>query len=158
MHMGLPIHLLRMSFAMLPRANCWDEMVTERVDLLARVLMSRRSLRPGSARSPRSRRLKATFGVPGFLIWPAAALELTSAVLLLVALGVQPVALVLAGWCLLTAAIFHTSWSDQIQQIMILKKMTMAGGFLMLAKSRRVSTLCLHRAGTRRLFSGKARS
>src|ERR1700730_1027368 len=92
-------------------------MVTERVDLLARVLMSRRSLRPGSARSPRSRRPKATFGVPGFLIWPAAALELTSAVLLLVGLGAQPVALVLAGRCLLTAAIFHTAWSCQIQQI-----------------------------------------
>ena len=77
----------------------------------------------------------AAYGVPGYLIWPAAVLELIGGALLVAGFAIQPLALVLSGWCVLTAAIFHTAWSDQVQQIMFLKNMTMAGGFLMLAKS-----------------------
>jgi putative oxidoreductase len=39
-------------------------------------------------------------------------------------------ALVLAGWCLVTAAIFHSDFGDHAQQIQLLKNMAMAGGFL----------------------------
>jgi putative oxidoreductase len=73
-------------------------------------------------------------GVPGILIYPAAALELCGAALLLLGLGVRPVSWVLAGWCVLTAAIFHTKFSDAGQRNNFFKNMTMAGGFLMLAK------------------------
>ncbi len=48
----------------------------------------------------------AAYGVPGLLLWPAAALEIGSGVLLLLGLGLRPLGLVLAGWCLLTALIF----------------------------------------------------
>jgi putative oxidoreductase len=53
----------------------------------------------------------------------------------LVALGYRNrvVALLLAGFCLLSAAIFHHQFADQIQVIMFLKNVSMAGGFLMLA-------------------------
>ena len=74
-------------------------------------------------------------GVPGILIWPAAALEIGGGILLIVGLWVQPLSLVLAGWCLLTAAIFHTAFADPTQVVMFLKNLTMAGGFLLLAKS-----------------------
>ena len=39
----------------------------------------------------------------------------------------------LAGWCLLTAIIFHADFEDQNQKINFMKNMVMAGGFLILA-------------------------
>jgi putative oxidoreductase len=75
------------------------------------------------------------YGVPGALIWPAAAWEIGGGILLLTGLWIQPLSILLAGWCLLTAAIFHTAWADQTQMIMFLKNMTMAGGFMILARA-----------------------
>jgi putative oxidoreductase len=124
--------------AAMRRINAYVEMATGRADLPARGLMSLLFLLSGlgklTAVAPTQAYMTA-FGVPGILLWPAAALELAGGVLLAIGLAIRPVALLLAGWCLLTAAIFHTAWSDQIQQIMFLKNMTMAGGFLMLAKT-----------------------
>lgn len=75
------------------------------------------------------------YGVPGVLLWPAAALEIGGGVMLLIGFKTRPLSIGLAGWCLLTAFIFHTKFSDPIQMIMFLKNMTMAGGFLALANS-----------------------
>jgi putative oxidoreductase len=75
------------------------------------------------------------YGVPGALIWPAAAWEIGGGVLLLIGLWTRPLALLLAGWCLLTAFIFHTAFADQNQMINFLKNMVMAGGFLLLART-----------------------
>lgn len=77
----------------------------------------------------------AAYGVPTVLIWPAAAFEMGSGVLLLLGLWTRPLGLLLAGWCLLTAAIFHTAFADQNQLINFLKNLTMAGGFLLLARA-----------------------
>lgn len=35
--------------------------------------------------------------------------------------------------CLLTAAIFHTNLSDHVQNLMLLKNIAMAGGFMLLS-------------------------
>lgn len=75
------------------------------------------------------------YGVPEFLIWPAAAFELGSGILLVTGFKVREISLPLAGWCLLTAAIFHRDFADQIQVMMFLKNLTMAGGFLLLARN-----------------------
>ncbi|CAN5923071.1 DoxX family protein [soil metagenome] len=75
------------------------------------------------------------FGVPGVLVWPAAAWEIAGGLLLLIGLWTRPLALLLASWCLLTAVIFHTAFADQLQMMMFLKNMTMAGGFLLLART-----------------------
>jgi putative oxidoreductase len=116
----------------------WINVTANRVDLPARVLMSLLFLASGvgkiSAIAATQAYMKA-FGVPGVLIWPAAAWEIIAGIFLLIGLGIRPLALLLAGWCLLTATIFHVGWADQIQQLMFLKNMTMAGGFLMLAKT-----------------------
>ena len=53
--------------------------------------------------------------------------------LLLVGLYIRPVSLLLAGWCVLTAAIFHTKFSDLDQLMNFFKNVTMAGGFLIFA-------------------------
>ena len=75
------------------------------------------------------------YGVPGVLVWPAAAFEIGSGVLLVAGYQLRPLAILLSGWCLLTAAIFHHEFSDQMQMINFLKNLTMAGGFLLLARS-----------------------
>ncbi|MDB6159402.1 MAG: putative transrane DoxX family protein [Gammaproteobacteria bacterium] len=75
------------------------------------------------------------FGVPGILIWPAAAWEILAGAFLLIGLWTRPLSLLLAGWCLLTAFIFHMKWADPMQLINFPKNMTMAGGFLLVARS-----------------------
>jgi putative oxidoreductase len=77
----------------------------------------------------------AAYGVPAVLVWPAAAFEIGSGALLLLGLWTRPLGVLLAGWCLLTAAIFHTTFADQNQLINFLKNLAMAGGFLLLARA-----------------------
>jgi putative oxidoreductase len=69
------------------------------------------------------------------LVWPAAGWEFVAGFALVAGFGVHPVALLLAGWCFLTAAIFHTAFSDLNQLMNLFKNVTMAGGFLMLARN-----------------------
>lgn len=73
------------------------------------------------------------FHVPGVLVWPAAAWELGAGTLLAVGLFTNLVAIGLACWCLLTAAIFHTALADQDQLFNFFKNITMAGAFVLIA-------------------------
>ncbi|KAF2733019.1 DoxX family protein [Polyplosphaeria fusca] len=80
------------------------------------------------------------YGVPGILIYPAAAFELVSATLLLIDRQIFHVGWLLAGWCVLTGVIFHRDWvgdGAQTQLMMFLKNLVMAGGFLVLAERGR---------------------
>lgn len=71
--------------------------------------------------------------VPGTLLWPTIIFEIGAGLLIVVGYRTRLVALLVAGFCLLTAAIFHTQFGDQIQMIMFLKNIAMAGGFVLLA-------------------------
>lgn len=107
------------------------------VDVLARLLLSALFLVSGAGKLATvhaTQAYMAHYGLPPVLLWPAAALELCAGTLLVAGWYLRPLALVLAGWCLLTAAIFHTAWSDQMQLINFLKNLAMAGGFLLLAR------------------------
>jgi putative oxidoreductase len=73
------------------------------------------------------------YGIPTELLAPTIAFETGAGVLLLIGLGTRIVALLLAGFSLITAAIFHSDFSDQIQMIMFLKNLAMTGGFLAIA-------------------------
>jgi putative oxidoreductase len=75
------------------------------------------------------------YGVPEILVWPAAAWEYAAGILLVMGFYIRPISVLLAGWCFLTAAIFHTKFSDLDQLMNFFKNMTMAGGFLIFAKS-----------------------
>ena len=70
------------------------------------------------------------FGVPGFLIFPAIAVEIILPVLVIVGYRARLAAGVLAVFCLMTAFLFHFDFSDQSQLVSFLKNIGLAGGFL----------------------------
>lgn len=72
-------------------------------------------------------------GVPGALLWPTIVFEIGSGLLVMVGFQTRLTAFLMAVFCLLTGAIFHHAFADQIQLIMLLKNVSMAGGFLLLA-------------------------
>ncbi len=111
---------------------------TRLVDLPARLLMSLLFLWSGFGKlagNAATQHYMQAYGVPGMLSWPAAAWEIGGGLLLLLGLWIRPVSILMAGWCVLTAAIFHTAFSDQNQMINFFKNMTMTGGFLLIARA-----------------------
>src|SRR5512135_2719855 len=75
----------------------------------------------------------ASAGVPGALLPLVLALEVGGSVAIIAGFLTRPVAVLLAGFSLISAALFHAHFQDQIQMIMFLKNLSMAGGFLFLA-------------------------
>lgn len=74
----------------------------------------------------------ASVGVPGALLPAVIALEVLGAVAIIVGLQTRIAAFLLAGFTLLAAILFHGNLADQMQQIMFLKNVAIAGGFLIL--------------------------
>ena len=74
------------------------------------------------------------FGLSGVLLVPTIAFEIGAGLLIVAGLMTRPTALALALFSLLTAVIFHANFADQIQSIMFLKNVSMAGGLLLLAR------------------------
>ena len=73
-------------------------------------------------------------GVPGTLIYPTILFEVGAGLAIVVGYQTRIVALALAGFCLVTAFIFHNDLADQTQFVMFMKNVAMAGGFLFLAR------------------------
>ncbi len=74
-----------------------------------------------------------SMGVPGILLPLVIALEIGGAILVIAGLWTRMAALALAGFTILSAALFHADFSDQMQQIQFMKNFAIAGGFLFLA-------------------------
>src|SRR5581483_9787262 len=72
-------------------------------------------------------------GVPGALLPLVIATELGGGLLIVAGWWTRAAAFALAGFTVLTALLFHANLADQIQQIMFLKNISIAGGFLLLA-------------------------
>ena len=70
-------------------------------------------------------------GVPGGLLPLVIVLELGGGLAIIAGFYTRVVALLLAGFTVLTALLFHTG-ADQIQQIMFMKNLGLTGGFLFL--------------------------
>lgn len=103
---------------------------------IARVLMALIFILSGLSKlgaSDAVRGYMEAMGVPGALLWPTIAFEIGAGVLVALGYRTRVIALLLAGFCLVTAAVFHHQFTDQIQMIMFLKNIAMAGGFLLLA-------------------------
>ncbi|MET0429684.1 MAG: DoxX family protein [Microvirga sp.] len=73
------------------------------------------------------------YGVPAALLPPAILVELFGGLLVMAGLLSRAAALVLCAFCLLTALVFHTAFTDPEQIIHFTKNLAMAGGFLLLA-------------------------
>lgn len=71
-------------------------------------------------------------GVPGALLPAVIVTELGGALAIILGWRTRVVAALLAGFSVLTALIFHNNFADQIQMIMFLKNLSIAGGFLLL--------------------------
>jgi putative oxidoreductase len=71
-------------------------------------------------------------GVPGALLPLVIVLEVLGAAAIVIGWQTRFVAALLAGFTLLSAALFHNNFADQIQSIMFLKNLAIAGGFLLL--------------------------
>ena len=74
-----------------------------------------------------------SFGIPGFLLWPAIILEIILPILIIIGYRTQISAILLAIFCIATAMIFHFDFANQMQTIAFLKNLGLAGGFLFIA-------------------------
>jgi putative oxidoreductase len=75
----------------------------------------------------------ASAGVPGALLPLVILLEVGGAVAIIFGWKVRLVSVLMAGFTAITAFIFHSNFGDQIQMIMFMKNLSIAGAFLMLA-------------------------
>lgn len=77
----------------------------------------------------------ASVGLPGILLWPTIALELLGGISIVVGFQTRFAAVALAVFTVVAAVLFHNNMADQMQSIMFLKDIAIAGGFLLLASS-----------------------
>jgi len=74
----------------------------------------------------------SSLGVPGALLPIVIGTEVLGALAIVLGWQTRITAFLLAGYSLLTALVFHANFADQIQMIMFLKNVSIAGGFLLL--------------------------
>ena len=71
--------------------------------------------------------------LPGILLWPTIALEVLGGLALAAGYKTRYVAFALAIFSIVAAAVFHRNFADQMQMILFLKNIAMAGGLLLFA-------------------------
>jgi putative oxidoreductase len=71
-------------------------------------------------------------GVPGLLLPAVIALELLGGLAVVFGWQARIAAFLLAGFSLLSAILFHAPSGDQMQMVMFMKNLGLAGGFLMI--------------------------
>ncbi len=70
---------------------------------------------------------------PELLVWGVIALELLGGLAILFGVLSRSAALLLAGFTLVAAVLFHWKPADQMQHIMFMKNLAIAGGLMLLA-------------------------
>ena len=71
-------------------------------------------------------------GVPAMLLPLVIAVELLGGLAVMLGWHTRIAAFLLAGFSLLSALLFHANFGDQVQMIMFMKNISIAGGFLMI--------------------------
>lgn len=74
----------------------------------------------------------ASMGVPSALLPLVIATEVIGSIAIIIGWHTRIAAFLLAGFTLLAGILFHNNFADQIQTIMFLKDIALAGGFLLL--------------------------
>ena len=107
------------------------------LNIAARVLMSQIFIISGIGKITGyagTQAYRAKMGVPGALLPLVILTELGGGLALLFGFQARWVALALAGFCVVSALIFHLNPSDQMQMINLMKNFAMAGGLLMFVR------------------------
>ena len=73
-----------------------------------------------------------SLGMPGFFLIPAILLEIVTPIFIIVGYKVKISAALLSLFCIATAIIFHTDFTNQMELISFMKNIGLAGGFLFL--------------------------
>ena len=73
------------------------------------------------------------YGVPEILFFPSLSLEIVFPILLIVGYKTKFSASIMALFTLTVALIFHTNFENQMESIIFLKDIAIAGGFLIIA-------------------------
>jgi putative oxidoreductase len=71
-------------------------------------------------------------GLPGFLAWPSIIFEILLGASMLVGFQARIMGLLGAGFCVLTAVLYHLQPADQMQMIIFFKNLGVAAAFLMI--------------------------
>lgn len=70
-------------------------------------------------------------GLPAILAWPTIIFEFAVGILLILGYQVRIIAILAAGFCVLSGLLYHFNPADQMQMTMFFKNLALAGGFLM---------------------------
>jgi putative oxidoreductase len=104
-------------------------------DLLGRILISLIFLLSGLHKIggyTATQGYMAAMGVPGALLPLVIALEVGGAIAIILGYRTKLFAFLFAGFSIVSALLFHRALGDQVQFIMFMKNLAMAGGFLFL--------------------------
>lgn len=74
----------------------------------------------------------ASVGVPGAILPLVIATEVLGSLAIILGWKTRIVSFLLAGFTLLTGVLFHNNFADQMQMIMFMKNVSIAGAFLLL--------------------------
>ena len=133
-----PVHLLNhQSTTSVRKGAAMFDQLTKFADVPARALMAIIFILAGVGKIgtyEATQGYMEVFGLPGILLAPTIFFEAGAGLALLVGFKTRYVAVLLAGFAIVSAAIFHADFGDQIQQILFLKNVAIAGGFLLLAQ------------------------
>lgn len=78
-------------------------------------------------------------GLPSILLWPTIALEVLGGIAVAVGFKTRYAAFALALFSIAAAVMFHRNFADQMQMILFMKNLAMAGGLMLLAVSGRTA-------------------
>ena len=74
-----------------------------------------------------------SMGVPSILLWPTVALEIIGGIAIAIGYKTSIAAFALAIFSICAAVLFHHDLGNQMQMVLFLKNIAMAGGLLLLA-------------------------
>ena len=104
-------------------------------DLLGRILISLMFLASGIGKISgyaATQGYMESVGVPGLLLPVVIAVECVGAIAVIVGWRTRWAAAALAGFCVISALLFHADFSDQSEMTSFMKNISIAGGFLVI--------------------------
>ena len=107
------------------------------IELLGRILLGHIFLLAGVSKLGEAYAGTAGYmesmGVPGGLLPVVIALEIVAGLMVILGFKVKWAAYALAAFTLLAGIIFHSNFADQMQMILFMKNVSIAGGLLLLS-------------------------